>query len=52
MSRTWLICAPGVSILVTMMPSLDPADDLGRWSAAVIEAVLVALRDDPQRSPE
>ena len=36
----------GVSILVTMMPSLDPADDLGRWSAAVIEAVLVALRDD------
>ncbi len=36
----------GVSILVTMMPSLDPADDLGRWSAAVIEAVLVALRAD------
>ncbi len=36
----------GVSILVTTMPSLDPGDDLGRWSAAVIEGVLVALRAD------
>src|SRR5690606_24586160 len=37
----------GVSIAVTLMPSLDSADDLGRWSAAVIEAALVALRPDP-----
>jgi predicted amino acid dehydrogenase len=36
-----------VAIVVTMMPSLDPQDDLGRWSAATIEAVLVALRPDP-----
>ncbi|MFO7631098.1 MAG: serine carboxypeptidase [Caldilinea sp.] len=34
----------GVSILVTLMPSLNPDDDLGRWSAATVEAVLVALR--------
>ncbi|MCS6828033.1 MAG: serine carboxypeptidase [Caldilinea sp.] len=34
----------GVSIVVTLMPSLDPEDDLGRWSAATIEAALVALR--------
>jgi predicted amino acid dehydrogenase len=34
----------GVSILVTLMPSLNPDDDLGRWSAATLEAVLVALR--------
>ncbi|BAM00614.1 MULTISPECIES: serine carboxypeptidase [Caldilinea] len=34
----------GVSIVVTLMPSLDPADDLGRWSAATIEAALAALR--------
>ncbi len=34
----------GVSIVATLMPSLDPADNLGRWSAAVIEAVLVSLR--------
>lgn len=43
----------GVSIAVTLMPALDAADgdgsggDLGRWPAAVIEAVLVALRPDP-----
>ena len=37
----------GAAIAVTMMPSLDPDDDLGRWSAATIEAVLVALRSDP-----
>ncbi|MGL4651446.1 MAG: serine carboxypeptidase, partial [Caldilineaceae bacterium] len=37
----------GVSIVATMMPSLDPKDTLGRWSAAVIEGVLVALRTDP-----
>lgn len=37
----------GVAIVVTMMPSLDPEDDLGRWSAATIEAVLVALRPNP-----
>ncbi|MCP5101029.1 MAG: serine carboxypeptidase [Chloroflexi bacterium] len=38
----------GVSILVTLMPSLDKNDKLGKWSAAVIEAVLVALRQDPE----
>ncbi len=37
----------GVAIAVTMMPSLSEDDDLGRWSAAAIEAVLVALRTDP-----
>ncbi len=37
----------GVSIMVTMMPSLQESDDLGRWSAAIIEAVLVALRPMP-----
>jgi len=36
--------ARGVSIVATLMPSLNPNDTLGRWSAAVIEAVLVALR--------
>ncbi len=36
----------GVSIVVTMMPSLTEEDSLGRWSAATIEAVLVALRTD------
>ncbi len=39
--------ARGVSIVATLMPSLDPNDNLGRWSAAVIEAVLVVLRTDP-----
>ena len=34
----------GVSIAVTLMPSLEHAGGLGRWSAATIEAVLVALR--------
>jgi predicted amino acid dehydrogenase len=38
----------GVTIAVTMMPSLDGPDGLGRWSAATIEAVLVALRRNPQ----
>ncbi len=37
----------GASILITMMPSLDEADDLGRWSAATIEAALAALRPNP-----
>ncbi len=36
----------GVNILITMMPSLD-GDDLGRWSSSTIEALLVALRTDP-----
>ena len=34
----------GVSILVTLMPSLADYAGLGRWSAATVEAVLVALR--------
>jgi predicted amino acid dehydrogenase len=37
----------GASILVTLLPSLDPDDDLARWPASTIEAVLVALRKDP-----
>jgi predicted amino acid dehydrogenase len=41
------LCARGVSIAITMMPSPDGRDGLGRWSAATIEAVLVALRADP-----
>ncbi len=36
----------GASILVTMMPALD-GGLLGRWSAATVEAALVALRADP-----
>ncbi len=37
----------GASIVVTLMPSLNPRDTLGHWSAATVEAVLVALRRDP-----
>jgi predicted amino acid dehydrogenase len=37
----------GVSILVTLMPSTDGEKSLGRWPAAAIEAMLVALRTDP-----
>ena len=33
----------GVSIVVTLLPSLDDGDDLGRWSAATLEALFVAL---------
>lgn len=36
----------GVSILVTLMPSLDTANDLGQYSAAVVEGLLAALRPD------
>ncbi|MCB9140396.1 MAG: serine carboxypeptidase [Caldilineaceae bacterium] len=39
--------ARGVSIVVTMMPSLDRDDPVSRWSAAVVEGVLAALRKDP-----
>ncbi|MCB8985235.1 MAG: serine carboxypeptidase [Ardenticatenaceae bacterium] len=39
--------ARGVSILVTLMPSTDGEKSLGRWSAAAIEAMLAALRPDP-----
>jgi predicted amino acid dehydrogenase len=35
----------GVSIVVTMMPALD-GGELGRWSAATVEAALVALREN------
>lgn len=37
----------GASIVVTLMPSLDRGEDLGRWSSAAIEALFVALREDP-----
>ncbi len=40
----------GVAIAVTIMPSLNADDDLGRWSAAAVEAVLVALRPDSAAS--
>ena len=36
------------TILVTLMPSLEDGVAIARHSAAVIEAVLVALRDDPR----
>lgn len=34
----------GVSIAVTLMPSLNPKQPMGEYSAAVVEATLVALR--------
>lgn len=37
----------GAGILVTLMPSLDESNDLGQWSAAALEALLVALRANP-----
>lgn len=37
----------GVSTLITLMPSLDGGDGPGNWSAAAIEAVMVALLPDP-----
>ena len=37
----------GVSVVVTLMPSLEGKGELGRASAATIEALLVALRPDP-----
>ncbi len=37
----------GVSIVVTLMPALDGKGELGRWSAATIEAIFAALRPDP-----
>jgi predicted amino acid dehydrogenase len=36
----------GAAILLTMMPSLDGAETLGRWSAAVVEAALAVLRPE------
>lgn len=38
----------GVSAVITMMPALSGPNCLGQWSAATIEALLVALRPDPQ----
>ncbi|MCZ2115437.1 MAG: serine carboxypeptidase [Anaerolineae bacterium] len=37
----------GVNIVITMMPALDGRGELGRWSAATIEAIMAALRPDP-----
>lgn len=34
----------GVSIVVTLMPSLEGKGELGRWSAATLEGLLAALR--------
>jgi predicted amino acid dehydrogenase len=44
------LCGRGVSIAVTLMPSLETRGELGRWSAAAIEAVLVALREHPEQA--
>ena len=38
----------GAAIAITIMPSLLEKGGIGRWSAATIEAALVALRSDPQ----
>lgn len=38
--------ARGVDIVVTLMPALDGAAGLGRWSAATVEAALTALRQN------
>ena len=38
--------ARGASILIALMPSVEEGSPLARHSAAVIEAVLVALRED------
>jgi len=38
--------ARGAAIVVTIMPSLERDNDLGRWPASTIEAVLVALRPE------
>lgn len=40
----------GVSIAITLMPSLDAGAGLGQWSAATIEALLAALRRHPEAS--
>ena len=37
----------GAAIAITIMPSLTEKGGLGRWSAATVEATLVALRADP-----
>ncbi len=37
----------GAAILVTLMPALNGDGGLGRWPAAAVEAVLVALRPEP-----
>lgn len=37
----------GAAIVVTLLPSLDAGDDLARWPASTIEAILAALRKDP-----
>jgi len=39
--------ARGTSIMVMLMPSLEEDATMARHSAAVIEAVMVALREDP-----
>lgn len=37
----------GANIVVTMMPALDGRGELGRWSAATVEAIMAALRPNP-----
>lgn len=37
----------GAAILVTLMPTLSPADELGSLPSSTIEALLVAVRPDP-----
>ncbi|PIE18415.1 MAG: serine carboxypeptidase [Proteobacteria bacterium] len=38
--------ARGATIAVTMMPPLTSGEQLGRWSAATVEAVLAAMRPE------
>ena len=40
------LTARGASIIVTLMPALGAKGELGRWSAATFEALLVAARAD------
>lgn len=39
--------ARGASIVVSLLAGLVPADGLSRWSTAAVEALLVALRPNP-----
>lgn len=42
------LCERKAAIAITMMPSLQQGETLGRWSAATVEAALVAVRPNPQ----
>ena len=42
----------GASIVVTLLPPLDPEDEFARHSAVTLEALLAALRRDTLRPPD